>query len=40
MFVSLETHGKNDALYLKGHCHAIFQLQKLEGAFTSTEFQN
>ena len=27
--------------YLKGHCHAIWQLyKKLEGVFTSIEFQN
>ena len=28
-------------LYLKGHCHAIWQLyKKLEGVFESIEFQN
>ena len=32
---------KNYINLLKGHCHAIWQFyKKLEGAFTSIEFQN
>ena len=31
----------NKQVYLKGHCHAIWQLyKKLEGVFASIEFQN